>query len=63
MGIVKRFSTLLKADIHGVLDVMEDPRDVCKQAIREMEEELEALRCEQRSRASRAGTRETRQDT
>jgi phage shock protein A len=44
MGIIKRVITMLKADVHGVLDLLEDPVDLCNQAIREMESEIEAAR-------------------
>lgn len=44
MGIMKRVITMLKADVHGVLDLLEDPVDLCNQAIREMEGEIEATR-------------------
>ena len=42
MGIFRRVHKLVSADIHGMLDLMEDPVDCCKQAIREMEEEIAA---------------------
>jgi phage shock protein A len=35
---------MLKADVHGVLDLLEDPADLCNQAIRDMEMEIEGER-------------------
>jgi phage shock protein A len=40
MTIVNRLSRLLQADLHAVLDSIEEPHAVLKQAVREMEEEL-----------------------
>lgn len=40
MSIVNRLSRLLQADFHAVLDSIEEPYAVLKQAVREMEEEL-----------------------
>lgn len=40
MSIIGRLSRLFKADIHGILDSLEDPRETLKQALREMEEEI-----------------------
>jgi len=40
MTIVNRLSRLLQADMHAVLDSIEEPRAVLKQAVREMEAEL-----------------------
>ncbi len=44
MGIIKRVVMMLKADAHGVLDLLEDPVDLCNQAIRDMEGDIEVLR-------------------
>lgn len=41
MAIVKRLTHLLTADIHAVLDLVEDPETLLKQAIRDMEEEIQ----------------------
>lgn len=41
MGIVTRFVRLCKADIHGVMDQMEDKGLMLKQCLRDMEEELD----------------------
>ncbi|MFB3077963.1 MAG: PspA/IM30 family protein [Lysobacterales bacterium] len=46
MALITRISRLFSADFHAVLDRIEDPELLLKQAIREMEEEL--LRGEQR---------------
>ncbi len=48
MALITRMSRLFTADLHAVLDRLEEPDVLLKQAIREMEDEL-AL-CEQRIR-------------
>lgn len=40
MALIRRVSRLITADVHAVLDQLEEPEIVLKQAIREMEEEL-----------------------
>lgn len=40
MALVNRISRLFKADFHAVLDQIEEPEQLLKQAIREMEDEL-----------------------
>jgi phage shock protein A len=40
MGIMARFMRLCKADIHGVMDQLEDKGLLLKQSLRDMEEEL-----------------------
>lgn len=40
MGITTRFLRLCKADIHGLMDQLEDKRLLLKQHLRDMEEEL-----------------------
>lgn len=40
MTLLKRFNQLLHADIHAMLDQIEDPSALLKQSIREMEEAL-----------------------
>jgi phage shock protein A len=47
MALITRIARLFTADFHAVLDRLEEPDVLLKQAIREMEEEL--ARCEQRS--------------
>ena len=37
MTLINRMSRLFKADVHGILDQLEDPAIALKQAIREME--------------------------
>lgn len=49
MALINRMSRLLTADMHAVLDRMEEPDVLLKQAIREMEEEL--VRGEQLARS------------
>ena len=48
MALINRMSRLFTADLHAVLDRMEEPDVLLKHAVREMEEEL--AREEQRSR-------------
>ncbi len=40
MALINRMSRLLSADLHAVLDRIEEPAALLRQAIREMEEEL-----------------------
>jgi len=40
MALIGRISRLFTADVHAVLDQLEEPKLVLRQAIREMEEEL-----------------------
>ena len=40
MAITKRIIRVFKADIHGIIDGLEEPEAMLKQAIRDMEEEL-----------------------
>lgn len=42
MALINRISRLFKADVHAVLDQIEEPEVVLKQAIRDMEDELAA---------------------
>ena len=48
MALISRISRLFKADFHAVLDQVEEPRILLKQAVREMEDEIAAA--EQRQR-------------
>ena len=41
MAMINRVSRLFKADFHAVLDQIEEPEQLLKQAIREMEDELQ----------------------
>ncbi len=41
MSIIKRITRLFTADMHGILDRLEEPEIILKQAIREMQEEIE----------------------
>ena len=43
MALMSRFSRLFKADMHAVLDHLEEPEALLRQAIREMEECNQAL--------------------
>ena len=40
MTLIKRVSRLLRADVHAVLDLMEEPGALLKQALRDMEDEV-----------------------
>ena len=48
MALINRMSRLFTADVHAVLDRIEEPETLLKQAIREMEEEV--LEAEQRTK-------------
>ena len=61
MAIINRVSRLFTADIHAVLDRMEEPVVLLRHCIREMEEELadserrvKALACEREQIASKS---------
>ncbi len=41
MALINRVTRLFKADFHAVLDQIEEPEQVLKQAIRDMEDELQ----------------------
>jgi phage shock protein A len=41
MTLMMRITRLFKADMHGLLDLLEEPETVLKQAIRDMESEIE----------------------
>ena len=55
MALVNRISRLFSADFHAVLDRIEEPDLLLRQAIREMEEELakseQRIRCLERDQA------------
>ena len=42
MALINRISRLVRADVHSVLDQIEEPEQLLKQAIRDMEDELAA---------------------
>jgi len=42
MALINRFSRLFRADLHAVLDRIEEPDVVLRQAVRDMEDELAA---------------------
>jgi phage shock protein A len=42
MALITRFSRLFRADLHAVLDRIEEPDVILRQAVREMEEEIGA---------------------
>lgn len=58
MSVIKRVGRLVKADIHGILDCLEEPESIARQAVREMREEIE--RCEQEMEAAAARSRKTK---
>lgn len=45
MAWIRRFGTLVRADAHGVLDVLEDRALLLRQHLREAREAVEAKRC------------------
>ena len=44
MAIANRITRLFRADVHAVLDIIEEPEAILKQAIREMQEALDLKR-------------------
>ena len=56
MAIIHRLSRLFRADVHAVLDLIEEPQVLLRQAIRDMEEALD-----RRQRQLAAHEREARQ--
>jgi phage shock protein A len=40
MTLIARVTRLFKADLHGILDSLEEPEEIVKQAIRDMEEDI-----------------------
>ena len=44
MAIVNRIRRLFRADVHAILDIIEEPEAILKQAIREMQEALDCKR-------------------
>ena len=60
MALIARISRLFQADIHAVLDKIEDPEQLLKQSIREMEEsvaneerQIRSWACEQQQLANK----------
>ena len=49
MALINRFSRLFTADLHAVLDRIEEPDVLLKQAVREMEDELGKMQAGSRS--------------
>ena len=49
MALINRFSRLFTADLHAVLDRIEEPDVLLKQAVREMEDELAKMQGTSRS--------------
>jgi phage shock protein A len=43
MALINRFSRLFTADLHAVMDSMEEPETILRQAVREMEDELSKM--------------------
>ena len=41
MPLINRFSRMVRADLHAVLDRLEEPEQLLRQAVRDMEEELQ----------------------
>jgi phage shock protein A len=60
MAIIRRLSRLCRADLHGVLDQLEDKELMLKQALRDMEGEL--ARKEERIRRLSASREQLRKD-
>ena len=41
MSVLRRITRLFKADLHGILDCLEEPEAILRQAMRDMEDEIE----------------------
>ena len=61
MALMNRIGRLFRADMHAVLDQIEEPEQLLRQAIRDMEEELQksvaALKSRERDQAALGRTR------
>lgn len=65
MALITRFSRLFSADLHAVLDRLEEPEILLKQAVRDMEEELARMRADvlgARTELQRIAQQQTRLD-
>lgn len=62
MLLISRITRLFKADFHAVLDQVEDPLMLLKQAVREMEEEVNAAELRQRRTAVERDALKERRD-
>lgn len=49
MALINRFTRLFTADLHAVLDRIEEPDALLKQAVREMEDELTGMQAQAKS--------------
>jgi len=54
MTIIIRFNRLFKADMHGILDCLEDPEAVISQAVRDMKEIIEQEKTEHQALSEKA---------
>ena len=62
MALINRLSRLFKADFHAVLDQIEEPEQMLRQAIRDMEDELAATENRIADRAREQGAVTSRRD-
>ena len=62
MALITRFSRLLKADMHAVLDMVEEPEQMLAQAIRDMEASVQRAELEVRAIRQRGRRVELRID-
>lgn len=53
MALIARFSRLLKADMHAVLDLVEEPEQVIAQSIRDMQDSIQRASIEARTLEAR----------
>ena len=53
MTLMTRISRLFKADVHGLLDSIEEPQSLLKQAVREMQEAIDISESERKRIAKR----------
>lgn len=61
MALIHRMTRLFQADVHAVLDRIEEPEQSLRQAIREMEAELDASEQQLRQRSLEQQTLQARQ--
>ena len=62
MALINRFTRLFTADLHAVLDRIEEPDTLLKQAVREMEDELTRMRAQAKSLRSDLERLRTQED-
>lgn len=62
MAILNRFTRLFKADVHAMLDQLEEPETLLKQAVRDMDEEVRKKQLQINSLQQQIGQNKARRD-